>query len=78
MNLTNTQIEDTYGNVLTIGTSAGSPTTGTLQNGAGEDITSLTLSELNVNKIIQTQSNIAANGAALSGATLLLNYQSLN
>ena len=71
MNLTNTQIEDTYGNVLTIGTSAGSPTTGTLQNGAGADITSLTLSELNVNKIIQTQSNIAANGTALSGATLL-------
>lgn len=43
MDLTNQQIKDTYGNVLTIGTTAGSPTTGTLQNGEGLDITSLTL-----------------------------------
>ena len=43
MDLTNQQIKDTYGNVLTIGTTAGSPTTGTLQNGEGLNITSATL-----------------------------------
>lgn len=42
MDLTNQQIKDTYGNVLTIGTTAGSPTTGTLQNGEGLNITSFT------------------------------------
>ena len=68
MNLTNTQIEDTYGNVLTIGTSAGSPTTGTLQNGAGEDITSLT-----VKSIKYAQSSVTANGTTIS-TTALLGY----
>ena len=43
MNLATTQLKDTYGNLLTIGTTAGSPQTGTLQNGDGQDITSLTL-----------------------------------
>ena len=43
MNLTSTQIKDTYGNLVTIGTVAGTPTTGTLQNGAGSDLTSITL-----------------------------------
>ena len=43
MDLTNQQIKDTYGNVLTIGTTAGSPTTGTLQNGEGLNITSFRL-----------------------------------
>jgi hypothetical protein len=43
MNLSGTQLKDTYGNLLTIGTSAGSPQTGTLQNGDGLGITSLTL-----------------------------------
>jgi hypothetical protein len=41
MDLKSTQLKDTYGNLLTIGTSAGSPQTGTLQNGDGEDITAL-------------------------------------
>lgn len=41
MNLNNQTIETTYGNVLTIGTTAGTPTTGTLENGAGNDIASL-------------------------------------
>lgn len=48
MNLSGTQLKDTYGNLLTIGTSAGSPQTGTLQNGNGQDITSL---ELNSNSL---------------------------
>lgn len=41
MDLKSTQLKDTYGNLLTIGTTAGSPQTGTLQNGDGEDITTL-------------------------------------
>jgi hypothetical protein len=41
MNLSGTQLKDTYGNLLTIGTSAGSPTTGTIENGDGQDITAL-------------------------------------
>lgn len=41
MNLNNQTIETTYGNVLTIGTTAGTPTSGTLENGAGNDIASL-------------------------------------
>jgi len=43
MDLTGTQIKNTYGNVITIGAAAGTPQTGTLQNGAGENITSATL-----------------------------------
>jgi len=71
MNLTNETIQSTYGNLLTIGTTAGTPTQGTLQNGNGQDVTSLTLDELQVNKLVQTQATIAANGTSLSGATLL-------
>ena len=43
MNLTSTQIKDTYGNLVTIGTVAGTPTTGVIQNGAGSTITALTM-----------------------------------
>jgi len=43
MDLKGEQIKDTYGNLLTIGTVAGTPTTGTVQNGDGSDVTSLTL-----------------------------------
>lgn len=43
MDLRSTQIKDTYGNLATIGTVAGTPTTGTLQNGQGSNITSLTI-----------------------------------
>ena len=48
MDLRTTQLKDTYGNLLTIGTTAGSPTTGTLQNGDGEDISILTLGNSSV------------------------------
>ena len=71
MNLSNKSIQSTVGNLLTIGSAAGTPTTGTLQNGVGQDITSLTLDELQVNRLVQTQATIAANGTTLSGATLL-------
>jgi hypothetical protein len=43
MDLKSTQLKDTYGNLLTIGTTEGSPTSGTLQNGDGEDISILTI-----------------------------------
>jgi hypothetical protein len=39
MNLSGTQLKDTYGNLVTTGTSAGSPTEGGLQNGDGNLIT---------------------------------------
>jgi len=71
MNLTNETIQQTYGNLLTIGTTAGTPTQGTLQNGAGQNVSNLTLDELEVNKLIQTQATIAASGTSLSSATLL-------
>ena len=71
MNLTNETIESTYGNVLTIGTTAGTPTQGTLQNGAGQDVTKLVVDEIEANKIIQPQATIAANGTSLATATLL-------
>jgi len=41
MNLATTQLKDTYGNLVTTGTSAGSPTTGGLQNGDGQLLTSI-------------------------------------
>lgn len=71
MNLTNETIQSTYGNLLTIGDSAGNPTQGTVQNGNGQAVTSLTLDELQVNKLVQTQATIAASGTSLAGATLL-------
>lgn len=71
MNLTNETIQSTYGNLLTIGSTAGNPTQGTVQNGNGQDVTSLTLDELQVNKLVQTQATIAATGTSLAGAPLL-------
>jgi len=44
MDLKGTQLKQTFGNLVTIGTSAGTPTTGTLQNGDGSNITSLDIS----------------------------------
>jgi hypothetical protein len=41
MDLRNTQLKDTYGNLVTTGTTAGSPTTGGLQNGQGTLLTSV-------------------------------------
>lgn len=43
MNLTNQTIEDTYGNVITMGTAAGQPTAGNFYNGAGMTVTSITV-----------------------------------
>ena len=41
MNLAGEQLKDTYGNLVTTGTTAGSPTTGGLQNGDGTLLTSV-------------------------------------
>ncbi len=41
MNLATTQLKDTYGNLVTTGTSEGSPTEGGLQNGQGALLTSV-------------------------------------
>lgn len=71
MNLNNKTIQSTYGNLLTVGSTAGSPTQGTLQNGAGQDVIKLVVNEIEVTKLIQPQGSIAANGASLSSATLL-------
>lgn len=43
MDLRNTQIKDTYGNLVTLGTTSGAPTTGFLQNGQGSNVTALTM-----------------------------------
>jgi len=41
MNLAPELIKDAYGNIITVGAVAGTPTTGKLQNGAGQDITEI-------------------------------------
>ena len=41
MNLATTQLKDTYGNLVTTGTTAGAPTEGGLQNGDGQLLTSV-------------------------------------
>lgn len=51
MDLTNQRIEDTYGNVLTIGATAGTPTSGILENGAGQRIQELTLRSLKYDQL---------------------------
>lgn len=51
MDLTNQRIEDTYGNVLTIGATAGTPTSGILENGVGQRIQELTLRSLKYDQI---------------------------
>jgi len=43
MDLKGTQISNTFGNLLTLGTVAGTPTDGVVQNGDGSNVTSLTL-----------------------------------
>ena len=41
MDLKGTQLKQTFGNLVTIGTSAGTPTTGGLENGNGDNITAV-------------------------------------
>ena len=41
MDLRSTQLKDTYGNLVTTGSTAGAPTTGGLQNGQGTLLTSV-------------------------------------
>lgn len=67
MDLKSTQLKDTYGNLLTIGTTAGSPTTGTLENGDGEDITSL-----------DVNGTITSDGLTVDGSIVLNNASAQN
>ena len=70
MDLKNTQLKDTFGNLLTIDTSAGTPTTGTFQNGNGDDITSLdirTATNKNLNiKALPAFDNFSNQGVGIS------------
>ena len=68
MDLTNQRIEDTYGNVLTIGSVAGTPTSGVLQNGAGQKISSLTLKSINYDQV-----TVTASGTTIA-TTVVLDY----
>jgi hypothetical protein len=62
MDLKNEQLKDTYGNLLTIGTTAGSPPTGTLQNGDGEDITALDVAGTITSDGLTSDGNISLSG----------------
>lgn len=66
MDLTNQRIEDTYGNVLTIGTTAGSPTSGVLENGAGQKI-----NELSLKSIKYEQTQVTATGTDIATTTIV-------
>jgi hypothetical protein len=57
MNLSGTQLKDTYGNLLTIGTTAGSPTTGGLQNGDGSLLTSVGIGTNSPSVILEVKDN---------------------
>jgi len=66
MDLRSNQIKDTYGNLLTVGTTAGSPTTGTVENGQGSDITDLTVNgTLNATDVSAT--SLSGYGYDISG-----------
>lgn len=65
MDLRSNQIKDTYGNLLTVGTTAGSPTTGTVENGQGSDITDLTVN----GTLNATTLNGALNGSVSGNVT---------
>jgi len=43
MDLKNTQLQQTFGNLVTVGTSAGTPTLGQIENGNGDPLTQVTL-----------------------------------
>lgn len=71
-NLTGQQISNTYGNVVTIGSAGGTPTTGTIENGAGQDITDLTVNgTVNATTIAGTTGNITTVNATTVSATTL-------
>jgi hypothetical protein len=53
MDLRSTQLKDTYGNLVTTGTTAGSPTTGGLQNGQGTLLTSVGIGTDSPNALLE-------------------------
>jgi hypothetical protein len=56
MNLSGTQLKDTYGNLVTTGTSAGSPTEGGLQNGDGQLLTQVGIGTNSPSHILDIES----------------------
>ena len=70
MDLTGRQIQETYGNLVTVGTVAGTPTTGTVQNGAGSDVTDLTVNgTLNTTTVNATTVNANLTGNVTGNVT---------
>ncbi len=85
MNLSGTQLKDTYGNLVTTGTSAGSPTTGGLQNGDGQLLTQIgigTNSPSATLEILKNQSSATAinvlNNNSSGSARLRVGYDVSN
>jgi hypothetical protein len=62
MDLRSTQLKDTYGNLLTIGTTEGAPTSGTLENGQGADITALDVAGTITSDGLTSDGNISLSG----------------
>jgi hypothetical protein len=60
MDLRSTQLKDTYGNLVTTGTTAGSPTTGGLQNGQGTLLTSVGIGTDSPNALFDVTSGIGS------------------
>jgi hypothetical protein len=86
MDLRSTQLKDTYGNLLTIGTTAGAPTSGTLENGQGADITSLTIAgtadatlklDSNRNDIIFAEGDTTDNNTLIRQQSSLLRFDTI-
>jgi hypothetical protein len=86
MNLAGEQLKDTYGNLLTIGTTAGSPTTGTIENGDGQDITSLTIAgtsdatlkiDSNRSDIILAEGDTTNNNSLIRQQSSLLRFDTI-
>jgi hypothetical protein len=60
MDLRNEQLKDTYGNLVTTGTTAGSPTSGGLQNGQGTLLTSVGIGTDSPNALFDVTSGIGS------------------
>lgn len=76
MNLTNQSVKDTYGNVVTVGSAPGTPTTGTLANGVGQDLTNVTV-DGDVNVTGNTTSDLFTVTTLLDASSATIDVQTL-
>lgn len=76
MNLTNQSVKDTYGNVVTVGSAPGTPTTGTLANGVGQNLTDVTV-DGDISVTGNTTSDIFTVGTLLDASSATLDVQTL-